>query len=82
MSRVRRCDACGAIGDKPYRGWLQVSTHARKAKDDESLSGFDRIGTPPPLLTFDICGPGCLGELALARIDAFSEARSFEEETA
>lgn len=74
--KVRRCDACGAIGKAPYEGWLRIETFARE--EDPDRQGLRLYGTPTrPVLTYEVCGHGCLPELAFQKSSSFVAGREF-----
>lgn len=72
MTQVRRCDACGAIGDEPYEGWLKVETFERVDDNDRERSAFRLLTPTKPVLAFEVCSHACLPTLAFERSDAFA----------
>lgn len=72
MSSVKRCDACGSIGESPYDGWLKVESFARHEVENDQPNPF-RIGpNMVPVLFFEVCGHACLPALAFEHAAEFA----------
>lgn len=76
MSSVKRCDACGAIGEKPFDGWLRIDTFERREVANEDDPWRKLHTRTEPVLSFEVCGHACLPELAFLHAEEFDRVEA------